>query len=264
MKKLLKKKIKKVVNRLGYTILKNENYNQLIQTKKDVNVNSHSKNSLLKSFFTVLKNQYYYPDTIYDIGANKGTWTKECLKYFPNATYYLFEPQIDLKDDIEEVIKNHENAHLFTVGVGDVNDKLNFTIHERDDSCSYSFTKEEATNRSLKQILLPIVKLETFVKENNLKPPALLKIDAEGLDLKVLEGAKSLLQNVEIIMVEVGVMNNRIENTALQTLNYLDSKGFRLFDFTDINRPFSNQVLWLCEFVFIKKDGILDKNYSKY
>lgn len=261
MIKHLKNTIKKTINKLGYKILTNENYNQLIIRSKTTKSNVYAKNNLLDNFFNLLINQNYYPETIYDIGANRGTWTKECLKYFPNSTYYLFEPQIELKKDIESNLGDIDNVHLFSVGVGDINDNLNFTIHKRDDGCSYSYTEEEADKLNFKQIVLPIIRLESFVKENKLKKPSLLKIDAEGLDLKVLDGASSLLETVEIIMVEVGVMNDRIQNSAFETLNYLDNKGYKLCDITDINRPFSNKVLWLCEFVFIKKSGVLDINY---
>lgn len=262
MQKLFKNTIKKLANKLGYKILKKEKFNQLLLNKSANKTNAYVKNNLLDNFFTILINQNYYPETIYDIGANKGTWTAECLKYFPSANYYLFEPQINLKKDIDLRFKDLKNIQLFSVGVGNVNDELNFTIHERDDSCTFSFSEQEAKNRGFEQIKMPIVKLESFVKENNLKTPSILKIDAEGLDLEVLQGADSLLQHSEIIMVEVAVMNRRLKNTASEMLNYLNDKGFKLFDITDINRPFSNNVLWLSEFVFIKKNGVLDKNYS--
>lgn len=262
MQKTLKKTLKKIINKLGYRVLKKESFNKLQLNQLVENININDKNNLLDNFFTILINQNYYPETIYDIGANKGAWTEECLKYFPSSNYYLFEPQISLKKDINLRFKNFKNVQLFSVGVGNVNDQLNFTIHDRDDSCSFSFSEQEAKDRGFEQIKIPIVKLESFVKENDLKKPSILKIDAEGLDLEVLEGANGLLQHSDIIMVEVAIMNKRLKNTVLEMLNYLDLNGFKLFDITDINRPFPNNVLWLSEFVFIKKNGILDKNYA--
>lgn len=262
MQKTLKKVIKKIINKLGYRVLKKESFNKLQLNQLVENININDKNNLLDNFFTILINQNYYPETIYDIGANKGGWTEECLKYFPSSNYYLFEPQISLKKDIDLRFKNFKNVQLFSVGVGNVNNQLNFTIHDRDDSCSFSFSEQEAKDRGFEQIKIPIVKLESFVKENDLKKPSILKIDAEGLDLEVLEGANGLLQHSDIIMVEVAIMNKRLKNTVLEMLNYLDLNGFKLFDITDINRPFPNNVLWLSEFVFIKKNGILDKNYA--
>lgn len=259
MIKKFKKNIKKILNRLGYTLIRNKTFQSI--GSNDFGI--YEKNDLLHNFYNVLINQNYIPTVIYDIGANKGTWTKECLEFFPNATYYLFEPQINLKRDIELIIQKNENIKLFTVGVGDTNGELDFTIHERDDSCSFRYSKFEAKQRGFKQIKASVVTLDDFVKENKLKLPSILKIDAEGLDLAVLEGGKKLVQSAEIIMIESGIMNKSIKNSALNVLNYLDQIGFRLFDVTDINRPFPNNILWLCELVFIKKGGILDKEYSK-
>lgn len=263
MNNAIKRLIKKIITRTGYSLVKNETYVNHILMKAPVSNNIYSKNNLLDNFFKILLEQNFHPQAIYDIGANKGTWTRECVKYFPNATYYLFEPQVNLNKDVEINLKDFKNYHLFNVGVGNANNEINFTIHERDDSCSFSFTEDEAKKNGFKQIKLPVVKLETFVNENKLESPTILKIDAEGLDLEVLEGAGQLINDIEVILIEVGILNKNIVNSALNVLTYLDDKGFRLFDITDINRPFNNRALWLCEFVFIKKDGFLDKDYSK-
>ncbi|MBC3757745.1 FkbM family methyltransferase [Hyunsoonleella sp. SJ7] len=261
MKKKIKKKIKSILEKFDYKIVSKLHYNKLVQSAQQYESADYAKDSLLKSLFTIFKDQGYTPDTIYDVGANKGTWTFECLKFFPDAMYYLFEPQKNLEEDIKTLFKGHNSVQLFSIGLGQTDSKMNFTIHDRDDSCSFSFSKEEASARGFEQIELPIFRLDSFVKDNDLKPPNIIKIDAEGLDLQVLEGASGVLETVEVIMMEVAVVNNRLENSALKVLNRMELIGFKLFDITDLNRPFPNQVLWLCEFVFIKKGGALDKSY---
>jgi hypothetical protein len=42
-------------------------------------------------------------------------------------------------------------------------------------------------------------------------------------------------------------------------VNYMDDKGYTLFEITDLNRPFKPNVLWLTELAFIKKGGIIDR-----
>ena len=59
-------------------------------------------------------------------------------------------------------------------------------------------------------------------------------------------------------MVEVGIVNKIFDNSFLKMINFMDEKGYRLFEITDLNRPFQPQVLWLAELVFIKKNGIID------
>jgi len=225
--------------------------------------NNDNKSNLLSNFYRILINQQFFPIVIYDIGANKGTWTEYCIAYFPNAKYYLFEPQPFLKKNIEARLGKFDNVKLFTVGVGNQTGDQLFTYHERDDSCTFSMTEDEAKRRGYRQVKTPIVNLDSFIKDNSLESPHMLKIDAEGLDIEVLEGARNTLeQHVEIVLVEVGIMNKHVKNSALSVLMYMEKLGFRLFDITDLNRPFSNKVLWLCEFVFIKKNGKLDKDYS--
>lgn len=258
MKKYLKKSIKKVCKKFGFDLVKIKN----LKSKEPSSVMQYGKSSLLHNFYSILKKQNFKPVVVYDIGANKGSWTNDCLQFFPDATYYLFEPQINLKNDIDALFTNKKNIQLFSVGVGNKIGELLFTIYDRDDSCTFMLTADEAQAKGLEQVKVPMVQLDTFAIDNNLKPPSILKIDAEGLDLEVLEGAKKLAQEAEIIMIEVGVMNKTFENSALNIMNYLDEIGFRLFDITDLNRPFENNALWLCEFVFIKKNGALDKDYS--
>ncbi|MGI0107864.1 FkbM family methyltransferase [Salinimicrobium sp. WS361] len=250
--------MKRIFGRMGFKILSLENYKRLME-REAVPYLTYNKDQLLQDFYNLLKDQDFHPENIFDIGANKGTWSKECMRAFPNSRYYLFEPQKELESDIHENLKKCGNYEVFQVGVGNTNKEMNFTIHERDDSCSFLYSVDEASERGFKQVNIPMVRLEDFVKTQGLEYPSMIKIDAEGLDLEVLEGTGDLLSHTEVILVEAGVMNKRIPNTMLKVLENLDSKGFRMFDITEMNRPFSNGVLWLCELVFIKKNGVLDK-----
>jgi FkbM family methyltransferase len=258
----MKKVLKKIFNKLGVEVISASHYKELTKPKQEKKtISEFAKNSLLHNFYGILKKEGFNPACIYDIGANKGTWTKECMSFFPESKFILFEPQVGLTENIRTVLGN-SNYEIHSVGVGSENGELSFTMHERDDSCSFRFTAEEAAERGFKQVKVPIVRLDDFIESNQLPLPDLLKIDAEGLDLEVLEGAKkSIIEKTEVILVEVGVVNKDIKNSSLQVLKTMDELGFCLFDITDLNRPFSNKVLWLCEFAFIKKGGMLDKDY---
>lgn len=48
-------------------------------------------------FFALLKRYGSDPKHVLDIGANYGNWTREAVKYFPNAVYTLVEPQDELE-----------------------------------------------------------------------------------------------------------------------------------------------------------------------
>lgn len=133
-----------------------------------------------------------------------------------------------------------------------------FTIVDRDDSCSFRYTKEEALEAGFKQLEIPVVTLNELLFESKISVPDIIKIDAEGLDIEVLKGASDFFGKTEIFMVEAGVVNKLFHNSFLELINFMNNKGYRLFEITDLNRPFDLKVLWLVELVFVKKGGFID------
>lgn len=225
--------------------------------------NSSDKDYLLFNFYETLKQLKFQPKHIVDIGANHGTWTREALNHFPDANYTLLEPQHWLKSSLQDLLDKNSKIHFHAVGAGDKEGLLMFTIVDRDDSCSFRYTTEEAKAAGLKQLEIPVVTLNKLLSDSDLPNPDIIKIDAEGLDIEVLKGASDFFGKTEIFMVEAGVVNKIFDNSFLKLLNFMDEKGYRLFEITDLNRPFKPRVLWLVELVFVLKNGYIDsKTFS--
>lgn len=244
IKKILITILSPLNNRLGFTIAKDKK-------------NELAKNNLLFQLFDNFKTIGFEPKHIVDIGANHGTWTREVLKYCPDAKFYLFEPQEWLKSSFEDLLQE-DNVSFYPKGVGKENGSFMFTIVDRDDSCSFRFTEEEAIKKGYKQIEVPVISINNFIKENKLPIPDLIKIDAEGLDLEVLEGASDCFGKTEVFMVEVAIFNKSFDNSIFEMINYMNQKGYTLFDVTDLNRPFQPKLLWLMELVFVNKNGVIN------
>ena len=249
----MKKKLKKIL-----TILFNPFASKLgfIANKEAVDINQ--KNNLLNNFYTILHRIGFKPKHIVDIGANHGTWTKEALNHFPDAYYTLLEPQYWMKESIDDLLKSNPKITFHGVGAGAKEGSFKFTIVDRDDSCSFRYTETEARAQGYKQIEIPVVTLNNLLIKSELPFPDLIKIDAEGLDIEVLQGANSFFGKTEIFMVEAGVVNKEFDNSFLKLITFMDNNGYRLFEITDLNRPFPLSVLWLVELVFIKKGGFVD------
>ena len=254
MKKWIKNKVKSSISKLGYSFKKLE---------KNINQPStNSKDFLLKNFYLTLKEFNFQPKHIVDIGANHGTWTRETLNYFPHAFYTLVEPQSWLKESIKDILEENNKINFHPFGAGKSEGSFHFTIHDRDDSCSFRYNSEEAKGKGYKQIEIPVITLNTLLSDSNLPTPDIIKIDAEGMDLEVLDGASNFFGITEVFMVEAGVMNKSFDNSFIKLINYMDENGYCLFDITDINRPFQPKVLWLVELVFVLKNGYLDSQNS--
>jgi FkbM family methyltransferase len=249
MKRLIKKLLVKILDplilRLGYHTEKSSNP-LVIHT------------DLLDNFYRLLKKINFVPKHIIDVGANHGNWTRSALNYFPDAYYTLLEPQNWLKSSINDLLESNQKIKFYPVGAGSTSGTFKFTIVNRDDSSSFRFTDEQAKTHGFEQIDIEIVTLNQFIGQLNLPIPDIIKIDAEGFDLEVLKGASSFFGRTEIFMVEAGIGSKDINNSFLNVINFMNENEYRLFEITDLNRPFEIPVLWLTELVFIKKNGIID------
>jgi hypothetical protein len=81
---------KKIINKVGYTLNK-------VETRKQ-SLNYSSKDYLLFNFFTTIIKMGFSAKHIIDVGANHGSWTRDALRYFPDANFTLLEPQNWLKN----------------------------------------------------------------------------------------------------------------------------------------------------------------------
>lgn len=231
-----------------------------VQSKDLISIDNEFNVDLLQSnFFSILKNVGFAPKHIVDIGANHGNWTRNVLKYFPSTNYSLFEPQHWLQESIQDVLDTNQNVQFYALGVGSQNGSFKFTIVDRDDSCSFSHSEEYALERGFKQLDVPVVTLNDFIIQKALPTPDLIKIDAEGIDLEVLKGASTFFGKTEVFLVEAGVVSKKNPNSISNVIKFMDENGYRLFDITDLNRPWQVKVLWLVELAFVKKNGVIDQ-----
>lgn len=193
------------------------------------------------------------PKFIVDVGANHGKWTRTALQYFPEAGYLLIEPQDELKKYSEELLGSG-NIRWITAGVGELAGEMQLSMMSRDDSANFRLTKKEADRLGIPQRAVPITTLDEIVRSEG-RVPEMVKIDAEGLDLRVLQGATTLLGKTEVFLVESGVCCLELENSFHAIYSFLSSHGYRLFDFTDFNRAPKSHALWLTEMVFVRGDS---------
>ncbi len=203
------------------------------------------------------------PKHIVDIGANRGGWTRVALRYFSETRFTLIEPQEKLKAHAQD-LWTRENIDWHTVGVSNQSGTMMLTIYDRDDSCTFRHSTDDARSLGFEQVPVPVFTLDDLLNQNHLPIPEIVKIDAEGLDLLVLEGASQVLGQTEVLFLEAGVSQKAFPNTVFQVVRKMESHGYRVFDVTDLNRTQGSGALWLVELAFVRKDGLLDAAVRSY
>lgn len=163
-------------------------------------------------------------DVVFDCGANSGDLFLSLSKFIKPENYYAFEPN---PSDFQILVANvATKSKVFNLGLGNVDSKLSFYISTEGGDSSFL----EPKNWSEK-ITVPVVRLDSFVKENKITAIKLLKLEAEGFEPEILEGFGDKILCCEYIALDGGYERGKSEEQTLTTCtNYLLSNGFEMLD----------------------------------
>lgn len=163
--------------------------------------------------------------TVFDVGAADGDKTITFLKNFPQATVYCFEP---LEESLERLNRRtrkwQKRVKIFPVALGAENGFADFHVVAHRDSSSFLFPpKAKFETRKVS-----VRRLDDIVREENIKSIDLVKIDVEGAEKLVLEGAKEVFKNkVNNVFIEISAYRHGIHSAAhIETFQYMYDCGF--------------------------------------
>jgi len=175
----------------------------------------------------------------------------------------LIEPQDQLKDCVQDLIDSGYKIRWVNAGVADQSGTLPFFISDRDDSSGFLLRDTQSQTKRASEKMVPVETLDALLTKYNLPVPDMVKIDAEGFDLKVMQGASSLLGKTEVFLLEAGVLCP-FENSVARVVSMMADFGYRLVDITELNRSPKHGVLWLTELAFLRSSSPLLASVTSY
>ena len=198
-------------------------------------------------------------NTIVDIGASDGKWSKLAMNIFPNAKIIAIEPLIERELKLEKLkkVKNNFDFAICALGQND-NQKATIMVTDDLDGSTISGINNFGNEREIN-----LRTLDSLILQKKLKGPFLLKFDTHGYELPILQGAKETLRNTEIIIMEV--YNYKITGESLlfnEMVDHLSNLGFRSYDLADpLLRPLDDS-LWQMDLYFMRKNNEIFNNNS--
>ena len=150
--------------------------------------------------------------TVIDVGAWWGPWSLWWCKHAERVE--IFEPNTKMIPKLQYNIANHPNCHLHKVALGSVNGAVSM------DYDTHSGTNHiTSTNGTI-----PLHTLDEY----NFQNVDIIKIDVEGYEIPVLEGARqTIIESRPLIQIEANKSGNRYGRTKKDISMFLQDMGMK-------------------------------------
>ena len=181
---------------------------------------SHRANSLNDSY--LLGNiKFDRDDVVVDCGANYADLWLTLKGCIDDMNYFTFEPG---KGEFASICANASNSNNYNLGLGKENSYRKFYVNDSDADSSFI-----EPVKYMDVLEVETIKLDKFVKEYGLKSIKLLKLEAEGFEPEILEGAINTLPIIDYIAIDGGCERGVLEEeTFTFQTNFLFQNGFYL------------------------------------
>jgi FkbM family methyltransferase len=188
-------------------------------------LSSKSESDLI-DFFRIKQNSIFL-----DIGGNAGKYSIFIAKEFKPKMVYTFEPSPStfaiLKNNIS--INAQYPISIHNIGISNKESKLRFANGMHTSGLSHIVSDGENVTEDFSIEEVNVIDLDTFIINQNINPKDidLIKIDVEGHEMNVLEGARNMLISLpknSSILIEIFPDSIKVNNI----LNFIKSLQFEV------------------------------------
>jgi len=200
----------------------------------------------------------FKPETVIDVGVAHGTFA--LYETFPQATHLLVEPVQEWEGDLKRISQKYK-AQYVIAAASDHSGEITIYAHPELIGSSI-FRDAEGSQFDGIPRQVPAVTLDDLCRERRLKGPYLLKVDVQGAELKVLDGAKEVLEDTELVILEVSLFQFVVGGPQFyDVVSYMKQCGFVVYDvFGALKRPLDGALAQL-DVAFVKETGLFRKQH---
>jgi FkbM family methyltransferase len=176
--------------------------------------------------------------TVFDVGANVGQTARAFLRAFPDAIIYSFEPDPGSFQKLFEATAGQRRVRPYNVALGREEgnaklfrfkfDQTNSLLPKARGAEQYVADAEYLTE--VGEVPVEVTCIESFCRKHGVEKIDLLKIDTQGYELEILNGAQGLLSSAAVSLIYIEVCFVRYyEGQPLfpEIYQFLYDRGYR-------------------------------------
>jgi len=181
-----------------------------------------------------LRRQGVLPATVIDVGANVGQFACAALRLLRPRKVHVFEPLPGAVDALRRRLGAEAGVEIHPVALGAAPSDLTLHVNAHTHSSSFLALGEghrvafpEATY--VGEETVSVRTLDAELTGADLPRPMLIKLDVQGYERWVLEGAPRTLAKADWVVLETSFRPlYEGEPTFLEMVSYMNGHGFRL------------------------------------
>ncbi|PKP29576.1 MAG: hypothetical protein CVU00_14930 [Bacteroidetes bacterium HGW-Bacteroidetes-17] len=200
--------------------------------------------------------------TIFDVGACIGEISLKYRSLFPESELYAFEPYYDSFIILEQRLISLRKVHMYNFAFSNVNGKSQFNCNKFPPTNSLLESSLKADHYWGEELLdtIKLTNVETktiddFCYQKSINKIDILKLDTQGSEYMILEGARSMLKNnlISMIYMEVILVETYKNQKLLSEItDFLDQFNYRIFNIYN-PRISENRELNQVDIIFLPK-----------
>jgi len=239
---IIKKSVQKILGSLGYEIQKKGFSNNFEVLAKLINKTENIN--------------------IFDVGANEGRWIDSVNEFFKKPNIHAFEPSEKEFQILKEKYSEERNIVLNNFALGEVEDEQYFNINYKGGLNSFydvnqntNWFRRQQNNKkvfnenfTLKKEKVSINTIDNYLISKNIEFIDIVKIDTQGYEPKVLEGALNALKSkkIQTILAEIIISDIYKSNVSFFELEKnLINNGYKLISLDDHGNLFNKAIFQL-------------------
>jgi FkbM family methyltransferase len=168
--------------------------------------------------------------TIFDVGANVGDYSRECLSRFPAATIHSFEIVPATFQKLERNLAESPRVKLNDFGLFNSRGTVQINCNPANDCISSIIEGDAIYKGNWRKLDVKVVVGDDYFNEKGLSVIDLLKIDVEGAEHLVLDGFRKAFEQGKILSVqfEFGMFNIYSKFLLIDYWKFFTEYGFAL------------------------------------